>query len=143
MEPASIVALCGSCFGIAIRAGKLGYDINVLRNRFNTAETQLQFLRIQVSAVKTTTETLARWLDGQQPSADESLRIQLSDTLEACEQLLGLIEEHVFKATHSQQKLGFRSKTKYLWNENSLNGYKDMLQTQVQVLQLILQCLQL
>jgi len=143
MEPSAIVGLCGSCIGIAYRAGKLAHDIHDLRHKFKDVDISLLSVKSQASAIQAVTEILSRWLDNPQVQVDGSLQLQLASILDACEFLLGFIQEHVSKATQSQQKLGFRSRSKYLWNESSLNGYRDMLQTQVQTLQLILQCIQL
>ncbi|OCK96512.1 uncharacterized protein K441DRAFT_695011 [Cenococcum geophilum 1.58] len=143
MEPSAIVGLCGSCIGITYRAGKLAHDIHDLRHKFKDVDISLLSVKSQASAIQAVTEILSRWLDNPQVQVDGSLQLQLASILDACEFLLGFIQEHVSKATQSQQKLGFRSRTKYLWNESSLNGYRDMLQIQVQALQLILQCIQL
>lgn len=143
MEPASIFGLCASCVGVAYKAGKLVHDIHELCIKFKGVEVSLQFLKTEISAVKIATETISRSLDLPHVKVHKSLQSQLADTLDACGDLLALIQEHVSKATQTRRTIGFRSKINYLWTESSLNEYRSILQTQVQALQLILQCLQL
>jgi len=105
----------------------------------------------QVSAIKTISKHLAARLDstfdarGDEAAQDEEedLLSTLRDVLEACDPLIILIQEQVSKVRCGKRTLGIRAKTSYLWNEQLVSHYGQLLQGQVQALSALLQCMQM
>jgi hypothetical protein len=144
MDPATIVGLVASCMTICVKAGKLSRDLKDLRTRFKNVEHAITIVSAQVAAISASTSRLSYWLESSSSSHEYGRIVsEFTPVLESCDALLALVQEHVTNVKGTSDSLIFRSRLKHMWNESTLQRYREDLGSQVQALSLMIQCIRL
>jgi hypothetical protein len=143
MEPASIVSLVGTCLSISTRVATIGQQLYTLKERYKHVERNITLFEMQLSALNTAARRVSIWLERPSTQCPTEMQIELKQSLEACDTLVLLIMEYLSQSQSRQAKMGLWSKTKHIWDENTIKEYEGMLRGQVQALSLLLQILAL
>ncbi|KAI9661013.1 MAG: hypothetical protein M1821_009340 [Bathelium mastoideum] len=139
------VGFAASCLAIAELAAASIKHLHSLQNKLNHADRNIQMVTSQLISVKSAVNHIKTWLD-QRPTGNpqmDSLDSDLGMSLEACRMLLDMISGHLGNLDSEPVTLAWKERLKYIWNEEEVQMYRNMLQDQIQALSLLLQVAQL
>ncbi|KAL8731710.1 MAG: hypothetical protein Q9181_004209 [Wetmoreana brouardii] len=148
MDPVSILGLIASAGTIASAITNTIRDLSGLRRQYTDADVRVRLLIKELSTIKSSLTQINDWahfLDTTNNQAE--LRDALQVALDGVELAMEALAEEVRGLVHdtsetSRIDLGFRAKTKYLWNEENMTEHENRLRAQVSALQLLLQASQ-
>ena len=148
-DPFSILGLLGTAAGIANTITMTIRTLSDIRDQYRDADIRIRLLVGELSAVKSALSAIQDWIHvldddtRRQNDLVDGLRISLEGCKLAmdalAEEVRGLVGDALptsFFAT------GFRTRTRYAWNEASMKEHEERLQKQVALLHLLLQAVQ-
>ena len=148
MDPVSILGLIATAGTIAGTITATIKDLSELRGQYADANVRIRLLIGELSTIKSSLNQINDWahfLDEthKQVELRDALQISLDGVELAMEALAEEIRALVQNDSPSSRvELGFRSKTKYAWNESHMKEHENRLRAQVSALQLLLQAAQ-
>lgn len=148
MDPVSILGLITTAGTIANAITKTIRDLSDLRAQYTDADLRVRLLIKELSTIKSSLTQINDWahfLDTTNNQAE--LRDALQVALDGVELAMGALAEEVQKlvpdpSATSRVDMGFRARTKYVWNEVTMKEHENRLRAQVSALQLLLQAAQ-
>ena len=120
-------------------------SLSDLRDQYRDADLRIRLLIGELSTVKSALNQINDWthyLDDTHRQADVVDGLKVS--LEGCKLAMDALADEVqllvgIRPPRSTSAPGFRTKTKYAWNESSLQEHENRLRAQIAALQLLLQ----
>ena len=146
MDPVSAIGAVGSVIGVLDIATRSINKLNVLRSRYRQANFLVSALLAQLYTVQATlhqikqlqhTTGFRRALESQQ------LQSALEVSLEGCDVLMASLEEQLDQlSTRDGGELNSKGKLTFLWQDQDIEEYSDLLGRQISALNLLLQAIQ-
>jgi hypothetical protein len=120
--------------------------LNDIRSKFVDADHSIKSLISQLSLIKSALILLDDWTKNGlviSPSQNELVDV-LSVGIDGCKEIVDALAEEVAKivGTVHAENLGFRARTKLMWNEDAMNQHLDRLYRQVGALQFLITAVQ-
>jgi len=142
-DPATVVALVSASLTITMRAAKIGKYLYSMKSKFQKAEKSVQQVSTHVSAIRVAARSLSNWLEDDAVGEEkvEEVKEEMLQVLTACNELLSDLEDYVVKALAGAEKMRFRGRVSYLWNESVIKETTQTLHQQETALILILNAL--
>ncbi|KAL8705101.1 MAG: hypothetical protein Q9201_001784 [Fulgogasparrea decipioides] len=136
MEPVSILGLIASAGTIASAITNTIRDLSELRRQYTDADVRVRLLIKELSTIKSSLTQINDWahfLDTTNNQAE--LRDALQVALDGVELAMEALAEEVRALVQdtsatSRVELGFRAKTKYVWNEENMTEHENRLRAQ-------------
>ena len=145
MDPVSAIGLVGAVVGVTdVVTGTIN-KLSVLKTRYRQANFFVSLLLGQLCTIQAALTRLADLqrsdgVDYLQPS--EELRNALEASLDGCGILLGCLEEQLDQlSTQDDGQLNAKGKLSFLWHDQDVKDYLDLLDRQVNALSLLLQAI--
>ncbi|KAL6714181.1 hypothetical protein ACLMJK_008676 [Lecanora helva] len=147
MEPITIFGLLSTAGTLASTISLTIRNLSELRAQYKDADVRIRLLIGELSTVKAALTQINDWthcLDDTHRQADvvEGLRV----SLEGCQLAMDALAEEVRSLMGgdlgTSVNPGFRTRTRYVWNESSLKEHEGRLHAQIAALQLLLQAVQ-
>lgn len=148
MDPLSIVGLIASIVSIADAVTKSIRKLSLLKTKYQNAPFQITVLIGQLYIVQAAIDELTRWRSkslSQNPRY-RHLAMQIDTALDcfcplilSLQQYLDEIEASLESDSHGSHVKG---KLAYVWNEQDIASYLDLIDRQVNALTLFLQAIQ-
>lgn len=150
-DPASIISIISGSAGLALQCGKVINGLHDLSERY-------RFVNLTISSMSSGLETvqwawrrieslLQEWKQDDRVREEDVSEIyaQLHRSLKGGSLVLSALEEDLkpYKNKVNLAELGFRSKTKVLWNERTLKDHQDRIRDQVNSMNLLINVMQL
>ncbi|KAL8687748.1 MAG: hypothetical protein Q9218_006172 [Villophora microphyllina] len=148
MDPVSILGLIATAGTIANAITKTIRDLSQLRDQYTDADVRVRLLIKELSTVKSSLTQINDWAHFLDTSNNQvELRDALQVALDGVELAMGALAEEVQKSVPDQSSssrvdMGFRARTRYIWNEATMKEHENRLRAQVSALQLLLQAAQ-
>ncbi|KAI4103194.1 MAG: hypothetical protein L6R37_003948 [Teloschistes peruensis] len=148
MDPVSILGLITTAGTIASAITRTIRDLSDLRAQYTDADLRVRLLIKELSTIKSSLTQINDWahfLDTTDNQAE--LRDALQVALDGVELAMGALAEEVQKlvpdpSATSRVDMGYRQRTRYVWNEDTMKEHENRLRAQVSALQLLLQAAQ-
>ena len=131
------IGLAASCIQIADVATGVVKHLHSLQTKLKNADRNLQLLSVQIIAIKAVVKHVSFWLEDLPVRVlwAGNLVCDMEQSVDACRTLLDIISEHVSELDGASDPT-WKERLKYVWNDNEVGWYRDMLQIHVQALQL-------
>lgn len=148
MDPASILGLITTAGTIASAITRTIRDLSDLRSQYTDADIRVRLLIKELSTIKSSLTQINDWAHFLDTSNNQAeLRDALQVALDGVELAMGALAEEVQKlvsdpSATSRVDMGFRQRTRYVWNEDTMKEHENRLRAQVSALQLLLQAAQ-
>jgi hypothetical protein len=148
MDPVSIVGLLAACIQIARQGSGFVDAITNLRQRLGDATISLAGIRAQTNAVRLVADRIRDWLQVN-PQLSEDQRLILRESLDACDQIISVLQEATTEANEAEQYAPrgtgtwrrIRRRTRLLMDQRRLDTYANNLSHQVNSLSLVFRML--
>lgn len=145
MDPISIIGLLATAGNIATTITCTIKSLSDLRDQIKEADVRIRLLIGELSTIKSALSQINDWthyLDDTHKQADVIAGLKVS--LEGCQLAMDALAEEVRllvgNATpETTLKSGMRTRTKYAWNESTIQQHENRLYAQMAALQLLLQ----
>jgi hypothetical protein len=143
MDPASILALVGTCLAITTKIASATSGLKDIISGLQSADQNISRLAAQLELFGSTVEELHTWLKGD-PAVQPCLRQTIIKSLKWCSVVVSEIEGQVKKVAprDGETKVRFAGKIRLLWNERALKKREDMIANQLQTFSLLLTLIQ-
>ncbi|KAH7323044.1 hypothetical protein B0I35DRAFT_426992 [Stachybotrys elegans] len=143
MDPVSIVGLVASIFSIGDMVTKSIRKLSDLRSRYRNAPLQLSTLIGQLYIIQAAVEELARWKsdDLSQNPRYHQLALQLDGSLDSFCPLITSLQKYLDDVDITSEIPSTKGKIAYLWNENDIAIFLDLIDRQINALNLFLQAI--
>ena len=146
MDPVSAAGLIGSVIGITDVVARSIHKLSVLGTRYRQANSWVSALLGQLCTIKA---ALAQLTDLSRSEGADILRSSveiknaLESSLDGCSILVESLEEQLDRlSTQDDGCLDARGKLSFLWRDEEVKNYLDLLDRQVNALNLLLQVVQ-
>ncbi len=148
MDPVSIIGLLGTAGTLVTTVTCTIKHLSQLRGQYEDADLRIRLLIGELSAVKSALTQIHDWthyLDDGHKQRDVLEGLQIS--LDGCQLAMNALAEEVNLLLVGSgplyvSEMGFKSRTKYMWNESTLKEHENRLRAQISALQLLLQAVQ-
>ena len=141
-----MVGIVGSIAGVLDIATRSISKLSLLRSRYRQANLFVSTLLGQLYTVQATLEQLKRLQQtiGFHRALDsQELRTAFEVSLEGCDVLLISLEEQLDQLSKDEEgNLNSRSKLVFMWHDQEVKDYLDLLDRQINTLNLLLQATQ-
>ena len=149
-EAALAVGLTDGAAGLVIKCAQVIKTLHDVRGKYKTAELAFKMLIAQIETIKLAWTKIQIWSASYQCS-NESTSDQLEILQEldrkldcGCMVILALANYlDQVKAMNSTRHLSFRQRTKFIWNEATIEGHRSRIRDQVNTMTLLLQIISL
>jgi hypothetical protein len=145
MEPLSVVGIVGTAFSLAKVVGQAISQLSTLKSRYRNAPLQLSTILGQLYIVRAALEQISSWSSEhlmEDPRYRE-LAEQIDTSLDCFCPLIITLQQRLDELDFQQDlDMSARSKISFLWNEQDLMGFLQLLDCQVNALNLFLQAIQ-
>ena len=143
-----IIGLLSAAGSIATTITYTIKSLSQLRGQYKDADLRIRLLINELATVKSALNQINDWthyLDDTHKQADVVDGLKVS--LEGCKVAMDALAEEVKQLVgdtprDSSLTPGFRGRTRYAWNESTLQEHENRLRAQVAALQLLLQAVQ-
>lgn len=150
MDPISAIGVISASLSIVTTIGNTMKGLAELRNKFISADQSVRSLITQLSTIKAALNLIHDWAENDlvvSPTQSEFVDV-LDVAIDGCRETMDALAEEVANlvgssaATSAAEKIGFKTRTRYVWNEGTMMGYRDRLQSQVTALQFLVTAVQ-
>lgn len=143
MDPVSIIGLASTCIGLAAKIYEVKSTLELLYEKLRTSELAISALIIQLASLEASITELGSILQEEASSISRksSLITALQQSIASCEKAIQYLYDQVADAkAESESGTGLRrwTRTKWVFNADSLAPMKEILRDQVQAIQLLL-----
>lgn len=145
MDPVSILGIVGTALSIAKEVTHAIQKLGDLKSRYRNVPLQVSTLIGQLYIVQAALEQISSWSTQDLLSSPryQELAVQIDTSLDCFCPLILTLQQHLDELNLPQDlDLTARSKISFLWNEQDLMGYLNLLDCQVNALNLFLQAIQ-
>ena len=132
MDPASIVALVQSLFGLAVQVGSVAKTLNNFVGKFKHAELDIESLAQNLDILQYTWNKIGQWFDKKYTEDDDDCARLVRRSLEIGTQNMEALEQDLPTG-----------RMKLFWNEKTLQGHQTRIRDQISHMSLILHYLSL
>ena len=149
-EAAAIIGIVNGAGGLIIKCTQVAQALNDLQNKYKLADLSIKLLIQNVGMIQHAWEQLRLWCESS--SNDEcsdrvgsNLRLQLEDGLTCGDLVIAALKddlEHFYVAKEAN-RLSFRLRTKFVWNQASIEAHRNRLRDQISIIQMLLQIINL
>lgn len=148
MDPVTAIGLLSGAFQIAQYIKDTVGALNHLFGKFKDADLTILSLISELKTIRSAITQLHEWAsynvrDSTEP--DEYVE-GLEVALDGCRAVMEVLSDEVSALTRgamlSDTGVGFRTRVKVVWSEDSMKVHQERLRAQVQALQLLLQACQ-
>jgi len=146
MDPISAIGVISASLSIVTIIGNTVKGLAELRNKFISADQSVRSLITHLSTIKAALNLIHDWAENDlvvSPTQSEFVDV-LDVAINGCKETMEALAEEVTNLVGSSaaEKIGFRTRTKYVWNQGTMMGYQDRLQSQVTALQFLVTAVQ-
>lgn len=150
MDPISAIGVISASLSIVTTIGNTLKGLADLRNKFISADQSVRSLITHLSTIKAALNLIHDWAENDlvvSPTQSEFVDV-LDVAIGGCRETMDALAEEVANlvgssaATSDAEKFGFKTRTRYVWNEGTMMGYQDRLQSQVTALQFLVTAVQ-
>ncbi|KAJ6166893.1 hypothetical protein N7470_002340 [Penicillium chermesinum] len=120
-----------------------------LTGKLREADLTIQSLIQELNCIRTALSSLKEWLrihrNGNNGIKSDELDHDLAVAMDGCREIMEILYYEVFELVQCVEEsggLGFKTRIKVVWNDESMRGHQEKLRAQVQALQLLLQVCQ-
>ena len=142
MDPISVFGVTSAAIQVITTIGSTVKGLAEIRNKFIAADQSIRSLISQLSSIKSALSIIHDWIDNDlvvSPTQSDFVDA-LSAAIEGCSETMDVLSEEVANLVGSAaaENIGFRTRTRFVWNESSMKDHQDRLQSQVAALQFLL-----
>lgn len=150
MDPCSAIGVISASLSIVTTIGSTVKGLADLRNKFISADQSIRSLITHLSTVKAALNLIHDWAENDlvvSPTQGEFVDV-LDVAINGCRETMDALAEEVADlvgssaASSAAEKIGFRTRTKFVWNEGTMAGHQNRLQSQVAALQFLVTAMQ-
>lgn len=144
MDPVSAIGLLSGVFQIAQFIKDTAGGLAQLYGKYSHADLTIQSLIGELTIIRSAITQLHEWAtynvrDSAEPEFVDGLEV----ALDGCRAVMEVLSDEVSALTKgvslNGNGVGFRTRVKVVWNEESMREHQERLRVQVQALQLLLQ----
>ena len=141
MDPASAIGIASAAIQIITTIGSTVKGLAEIRNKFVAADQSIRSLISQLSSIKSALSIINDWIENDLivSPAQSDFVDALNAAMDGCSETMDALSEEVAKLVGSAaaENIGFRTRTRFVWNESSMKDHQDRLQSQVAALQFL------
>ena len=143
MDLVSAVGLVQSSIGLALQFGKVAKTLNDVANKYKNAKLAIKSLAQNLDILELAWTQIGEWFQGQSEDGlyDDSLTKRVVGFLETGVLVIEALQYDL--QAYNMDDIGFSQRTKFLWNEISLEAHRSRIRDQALSMSLFLQVVQL
>ena len=143
MDLVSAVGLVQSSIGLALQFGKVAKTLNDVADKYKNAKLAIKSLAQNLDILELAWTQIGEWFQGQSEDGlhDDSLTKRVEGFLETGVLVIEALQHDL--QTYNMDDIGFSQRTKFLWNEISLQAHRSRIRDQALSMSLFLQVVNL
>ena len=146
MDPASVIGVVSAGLQILNTIGSTVKGLSDLRTKFLEADQSIRLLIRELSIIKSSLSLIHDWAENDivvKPNQSELVET-LGVAIDGCKEAMDALAEEVAQLVGSAaaENIGFRVRTRFMWNEGIMKEHQERLQSQVAALQFLVTAVQ-
>jgi hypothetical protein len=145
MDPVSAIGLVGAIVGVVdVISRNIGYLMD-LQSRYRSADIKISLLIGQLSTLKAALKQIIELMNTSLVAVPQHQPLvhDLKTSLDCCEVVILVLDSRLCCLRRNEDSgLSALSKAQFVWDENSMNDYLNLLNNQINALNLLLTALQ-
>jgi hypothetical protein len=147
MDPCTVLGAVSSALSIVTLIGCTVKQLSELRGRYAEADQSIRLVVTQLSTIKSALSIIHEWAENDLVVSPKQADLvgALSVAMDGCKVAMGALAEEVegmVGKSMPTDTLGFKARTKYIWNESAMKEHQGRLQSQVMALQFLVVAVQ-
>lgn len=146
MDPCSVIGVVSASISIVTTIGSTVKGLSELRSKFTEADQSIRLLITELSTIKSALGLIYDWADNGLVISPTQVELvdALDIAIDGCKEAMDALAEEVAHLVGSAaaEIIGFRIRTRYLWNEGTMKEHQGRLRSQVTALQFLVAAIQ-
>lgn len=147
MDPCSLIGVASASLTVIATIGSTVKSLSELRSRYAEADQSIRMLITQLSTIKAALSLIHEWVENDlvELHTQAELVMPLNIAIDGCKEAMEALAEEVSDVLGKAIKetaIGFKSRTKYMWNEDTMKEHQSRLESQVMALQFLVTAVQ-